>query len=165
MRHCVGPADVVWSHQQYEPFLGTERQLNGGSSTLGGMSLACINTLDAREFFWLDYFCLRQCQKDFVPEVLVVLIGEVGLLYAQLDDQMDYLTRSFCIFELYAALKTKTTMHICPSADISQLWDYKKTEQSLKDMFQKKPCDAEKARTQKDTDKELIDRFILESVD
>jgi hypothetical protein len=25
-------------------------------------------------FFWIDYFCLRQCQADFEPQVILKLV-------------------------------------------------------------------------------------------
>jgi hypothetical protein len=77
------------------------------------------HTLDvesADQFFWLDYFCLRQCQNDFVAELIVPLVHSIGTLVAHIDVSVNelekgsaykdanYLQRSFCILELYAAV-------------------------------------------------------------
>merc|ERR1740123_1567535 len=55
-------------------------------------------------FFWLDYFCLRQCQRDFDVDCTVELIKDIGRVVSAIDNKFEYLKRSFCILELYGAI-------------------------------------------------------------
>jgi hypothetical protein len=55
-------------------------------------------------YWWIDYFSLRQCQQDFKPEQVVMLIKEIGKTVAEIDLELVYLRRSFCILEVYATL-------------------------------------------------------------
>lgn len=75
---------------------------------------------EGQRFYWVDYFCLKQCCSDFDPHKIVALIQRIGCTVAQLDDAMlerrdyndgdppsMYLTRSFCVLELYASWSAK----------------------------------------------------------
>merc|ERR1712008_48490 len=61
-------------------------------------------------YFWVDGFCLRQAQaSDFNVDDIMELIPKVGTLIGQMDEvnikgYSEYLSRTFCIFEVYAAI-------------------------------------------------------------
>merc|ERR1711956_18382 len=61
-------------------------------------------------YFWVDCFCLRQAQAaDFNVDAIMELIPKVGTLIGQIDElgtkgYSEYLSRTFCIFEVYAAI-------------------------------------------------------------
>merc|ERR1712048_880447 len=69
-------------------------------------------------FFWIDYFSLRQAQAaDFNLDAILLLISKIDTLIGQLDygRHLEYLSRSFCIFELYAAISGSTKVLLyCP---------------------------------------------------
>ena len=54
------------------------------------------------DYFWLDYFTLRQCHRDFQPEWVIACIKEIGTVVVILD--RTYLRRSFCILEAFACV-------------------------------------------------------------
>lgn len=184
LRCYVAKATIFWSHIQLESFLGE-------SGTLGSLwhySQSSKSLPQGQRFFWLDYFCLRQCKNDFHVEVVVSLVKEIGCLvadvdlkmnnknaeslgYLKLQDSCNYLQRSFCMLELYAAVEGKADL-VCNSG-----WDKEGLEAML---AEKRPpsgpkqeyyaegwlgslhCQAANARDAKD--KKQIDDFISGSV-
>eukprot|EP00929_Paragymnodinium_shiwhaense_P070616 TRINITY_DN35762_c0_g1_i4.p1 TRINITY_DN35762_c0_g1~~TRINITY_DN35762_c0_g1_i4.p1 ORF type:complete len:350 (+),score=35.18 TRINITY_DN35762_c0_g1_i4:93-1142(+) len=52
--------------------------------------------------FWLDYFVLRQCTRDFDPEHIALVIKAISWTVATEDDDETYFSRLFCVFELAA---------------------------------------------------------------
>jgi len=65
-------------------------------------------------FFWLDYFCLRQCTSDFKVDCIIDLIKDIGALVAALDTKFEYVKRS-CVLELYGAIHGDTNLLLHPS--------------------------------------------------
>ena len=54
----------------------------------------------------MDYVSLRPCQKgDWDPKVVVELVADLGVVVAAIDPRMLFLSRSWCIFELYCAAR------------------------------------------------------------
>ena len=52
-----------------------------------------------------DYTTLKQCQNDFDLPRIRQIIKQIGLTLAELDfDPQAYLTRSFCVVELYGTV-------------------------------------------------------------
>ena len=53
---------------------------------------------------WMDYFCLRQTGSDFsLPATLKLIEHTQAFVCA--PQNMEYFTRMFCVFELYAAVE------------------------------------------------------------
>jgi hypothetical protein len=57
--------------------------------------------------YWLDYFSLRQNGNDFDPEIIMALIARVGSFVATVPLDFSYLTRSFCVLEIFSAVKAQ----------------------------------------------------------
>ena len=58
-----------------------------------------------------DYTTLKQCQRDFDLARIRQAIREIGLTLAELDmNPQAYLTRSFCILELFATVDADATL-------------------------------------------------------
>ena len=99
-----------------------------------------------------DYTTLKQCQNDFdLPRVRQV-IKEIGLTLAELDfDLQAYLTRSFCILELFATVeggaKLLVQMHYLRAFGVEA-------------ELAARPVDAAKAKTRREADKAKIDGFV-----
>jgi hypothetical protein len=84
--------------------------------------------------FWVDYTTLRQCRPDFTLPRIAAVIKSLGTVLAEVDQQLRYIDRSFCIFEVYAALVASSdlicvargtptlTSHRTPSTDLH--WVY-----------------------------------------
>merc|ERR1712129_451311 len=117
IRRHVGRANVFWSHLQKDPVMGFER--DGYVSLLWAISMSLFdptfNIMDQipkadQCYFWVDCFCLRQAQAaDFNVDAIMELIPKVGTLIGQMDEVeekgfSEYLSRTFCIFEVYAAI-------------------------------------------------------------
>jgi len=99
-----------------------------------------------------DYTTLKQCVQDFDLTRVRQLIKEIGLTLAELDlDLQTYLTRSFCILELFASVDAGATllvqMHVLRAFDVAA-------------ELAARPVDAKKAQTRRDKDKATIDGFV-----
>jgi len=64
--------------------------------------------------FFVDYFCLRQAQSDFVLDSVQSAIGEIGftLLAASPIENPAPLTRTFGIFEINAAIQSNSRLEV-----------------------------------------------------
>ena len=99
-----------------------------------------------------DYTTLKQCQNDFDLPRIRWVIKEIGLTLAELDfDLQAYLTRSFCILELFATVeggaKLLVQMHFLRAFDVEA-------------ELAARPVDARAAKTRRDADKAKIDGFV-----
>ena len=99
-----------------------------------------------------DYTTLKQCQNDFDLPRIRQVIKEINLTIAELDlDLQAYLTRSFCILELFATVeggaKLLVQMHVVRAFDVE-------AERAAR------PVDAAKAKTRREADKAKIDGFV-----
>ena len=99
-----------------------------------------------------DYTTLKQCQNDFDLPRIRQVIKEINLTIAELDmDLQAYLTRSFCILELFATVeggaKLLVQMHYLRAFG---------AEAELA----ARPVDAAKAKTRREADKAKIDGFV-----
>jgi len=101
----IGEAEVFLSHVQAE---------------FPGDTLDAMRRIDKREGparkgtkhqnskIWVDYFCLRQLKNDFKTQQVEQLIRKTGAVYVYMDGEEtggSYPTRSFCVFELAAAVE------------------------------------------------------------
>ena len=99
-----------------------------------------------------DYTTLKQCMQDFeLPKVRQV-VKEIGLMLAELDfDLQAYLTRSFCILEIFAAVDAGATllvqMHFLRAFGVAA-------------ELAARPVDAKAAQTRREKDKATIDGFV-----
>ena len=60
----------------------------------------------ASKRMWVDYVSLRPCQKgDWDQAVVVELVADLGVVVAAIDPRMLFLSRSWCIFEIYCAAR------------------------------------------------------------
>merc|ERR1712039_869468 len=55
---------------------------------------------------WVDTFSLRQCQPDFKTAAVLQLIEDIDCFVAEVHDS-EYAQRSFCVLELFAAVRCK----------------------------------------------------------
>jgi tetratricopeptide (TPR) repeat protein len=110
-REGVGDATVFFSHVQKLP-------VEIALQTLREAAQVYRTDLGSNPRFFIDYFCIRQAQKDdFSLPVVRQAIHDTPHLLVELDDAKDaignaapaYLTRSFCIFEVSAAVESDTT--------------------------------------------------------
>jgi hypothetical protein len=149
LRKHVGPAFVFWSHIQLEDALLTT--FSGIFEEEGRGRISALNNISVQTY-WLDYFCLRQCQQDFDLHVVLGLVRKIGTLVAAIDPDLVYVSRSFCILEAYAACAWGETNFICH------------TTGSCADVFEKKlaeqKIDSKAAQTRSPKDKAKIDELI-----
>ena len=99
-----------------------------------------------------DYTTLKQCQQDFDLPRIRQIIKQIGLTLAELDfDLQAYLTRSFCVLELYGTVaggaKLLVQMHWLRAVDVAA-------------ELAARPVDAKAAKTRREADKEKIDGFV-----
>jgi hypothetical protein len=101
LRQFVRPAEVFWSHIQLEGFLAVDKK----ETTVGYI----IRHDETRKkcAYWLDYFSLRQNGNDFDPEIIMALIARVGSFVATVPPDFSYLTRCFCILEIFSAVRAQ----------------------------------------------------------
>ena len=99
-----------------------------------------------------DYTTLKQCMQDFeLPKVRQV-VKEIGLMLAELDfDLQAYLTRSFCILEIFAAVDAGATLLV-------QMHGVRAFGMAVE--LAARPVDAKKAQTRREKDKATIDGFV-----
>lgn len=182
IRCHVGTAKVFWSHLQLERFLGggfgsSANPRHHSTASLIALAIKSDNFFSQDDPIWLDYFCLRQCQNDFVPEVVVELIAWIGKMVASLDDSIqfagknfmaEYLSRSFCVLELFAAVKGRVALQCrtnsCREAVMPRLMSSKPTESKFYARGWCGPVNVASAKTRDAKDKELIDSFIIEHI-
>jgi hypothetical protein len=150
--------DAFYSHQQWTSMEQT--LLNMMFSTT-----AHANKLppQVRCFYWIDLFCLRQCQKDFNLGAVISLVKQIGCTVAEIDPDLKYVGRTFCVFEVYASFAGN-----CKFLALQQL-DEKMTESMeegetidayVKRRLKTKPVDCASATTRDPQDKEKIDNYI-----
>eukprot|EP00929_Paragymnodinium_shiwhaense_P019065 TRINITY_DN13116_c0_g1_i1.p1 TRINITY_DN13116_c0_g1~~TRINITY_DN13116_c0_g1_i1.p1 ORF type:complete len:439 (+),score=125.77 TRINITY_DN13116_c0_g1_i1:74-1318(+) len=106
----VGPATVFVSHVQSETIEQTLRWIQGGQSgAMEKLNEHLFGIADPSGIkLWLDYLVLRQCQDDFEPLYVTLVIQHIGRTLVVEDDVEEkkggkpqgYLTRFFCIFEV-----------------------------------------------------------------
>ena len=99
-----------------------------------------------------DYTTLKQCQNDFDLLRIRQIIKQIGLTLAELDlDLQAYLTRSFCVLELYGTVaggaKLLVQMHVVRAVDVTA-------------HLAANPVDAKAAQTRREKDKATIDGFV-----
>ena len=125
MRHCVGPAGWFVSHADSEAAMGDSRDNGTGRPGTLRMLEMCAEDhedlrLDSRftkdgkgfDFLWFDYtryhahppaspadprtlLSLRPNVREWSPDVVVTLVRKLGRVVALLDDDMQFLRRSW----------------------------------------------------------------------
>jgi hypothetical protein len=146
LRKHVKPATIFYSHLQLrspqETFLHLETS-------------ACVFEAKlppaAEQYWWIDYFSLRQCVNDFKTKQVIILISEIGTTVAEVDEDLQYLRRSFCILELYATVAGNAHL-LCVTAPNGQ--------EDMEKLLAEEPIDSEAAQTRRAVDKETIDEYI-----
>jgi len=150
----VGPAHVFYSHIQSTSIERTVQCMRDGlEMNRTEVSKAPMGErFDSGVFFWLDYFVLRQCLKDFDLNGTRQVIKDIGCTFVELDhDPLSYLTRSFCILEAFASVESKAT--ICVTIDYLGACRMAST-------LNRTPVDSKAAETRSRAVKEAIDGFI-----
>jgi hypothetical protein len=76
---------------------------------------------------WVDYFCLRQCIKDFDPPLIKLAIGEIGNTIAGFSrlhgkEMPEMLTRVWCGYELYCTHAEQATFSMVSCHLSDSLW-------------------------------------------
>jgi hypothetical protein len=109
----AGEATVFFSHIQQLP-------VETALQTLREASIVYQEEMGANPFFFVDYLCIRQATKgDFDLQVVRQAIHDIPRLLVELDDTKDdignlmpsYFSRSFCVFEVFAAVEGGATDH------------------------------------------------------
>merc|ERR1711933_236124 len=57
------------------------------------------------QLFWVDFFCLRQCQNDFDVEKIGNLIMDIKCTLLEVDHELEYTRRSFCLIEAFFSVQ------------------------------------------------------------
>lgn len=142
---AVGKADWFFSHVQMLPW-GTN-----------------VDTIyDAQLFhakIWIDFFVLRQCQHDFEVQRIRDVIREIGHTLVEMDENVTYLSRSFCVFEVFASVEGEAEINVWCS-EMSR----KRNKRAVMDKIVAIPVKIEDAKARDPEDKARIDEFITESV-
>jgi hypothetical protein len=102
----------------------------------------------------MDYFCLRQCVNDFSVARIIPLVAAIGTLLADIDDHLDYLRRSFCALELFAAVQGGVPILVQTNYSKSQ----------MEELLTKHPVNAVGAATHWQHEKELVDNYIKQNI-
>jgi len=142
---AVGKADWFLSHVQMFPF-------GNNVDTIYDAKLH-----DAK--IWIDLFVLRQCQRDFEVHRIREVIREIGHTVVEIDDDATYLSRSFCVFEVFASVEGEAEIKIWAS-EMSR----KRNKRAVMEKIVSIPVKIEDAQARWPEDKAVIDEFITESV-
>ena len=145
----VGRANVFYSHIQGVQLPYTIQRMREGIAAHKDKLPAAD---ESQLFFWLDYTTLKQCQQDFDLPRIRQIIKQIGLTLAELDfDLQAYLTRSFCVLEIYGTVaggaKLLVQMHAVRAVDVVA-------------ELAARPVDAKAAQTRREKDKATIDGFV-----
>ena len=92
-----------------------------------------------------DFVSLRQVAGAFSLRHTNALIKEIGCTMAEIDSEMEYARRSYCLFEAFATVRAKKPL-LCQTPPEVQLH-----------MLQ---IQSQHAKTRSAADKHLIDSFI-----
>ena len=160
IRQHVGEATVFWSHIQLEDALF--QTVNGIFFEEKAGRIRAQNGVETQRY-WLDYFCLRQCQSDFDLHIVLGLVRQIGTFVASIDPALLYVERSFCIFEAYAACAYRDTKFLCHvERSVRWVWGHKVCHASCcAEKLKKKPINSEHAQTRDAKDKRKIDEMIV----
>ena len=102
-------------------------------------------------YFWVDYFVLRQCKQDFNVDAISAVVREIGCTLAELDSRMRYLTRSFCVFEVFCTAER---------SDAKLLVLTEMAAERMRSALGSMPVNSVAAQTWRGEDKRMIDTFI-----
>jgi hypothetical protein len=149
LRRHTRSATIFYSHTQRLAPLWTLDELREAQK-----QLKASLPEEEGQFFWMDYFCLRQCQNDFKNAHVIGLIKQIGLTVAEIDNTLEYLRRSFCILELYATIAAESTLLCQTHLDAEEM-----EEQLTAD-----PVNSKAAQTRSAEHKIQIDRYIEGSI-
>jgi hypothetical protein len=171
VRREIGDTNLFWSHLQQVEVLKTLARIEKSFGHLNALGCKTGGVRNGTQklwqivdspnaFVWLDYFCLRQAGKgDFKVEAVVDLIAMTGTMVAEIKgagkEGYGYLKRSFCMLEVYAAMKGKVTLMI--DTDVLD-------NTTLDKELQLNPIDCMAAQTRKASDKTMIDDFIKNDI-
>jgi hypothetical protein len=146
LRGTVGKSTVFYSHaQRQDPLLDFWKLAHPRPHH------ARVLPEITKRFFWVDYFCLRQCVSDFDVPRTVQLIKRIGCLLADVDDHLEYLNRSFCVLEMFGA--------VAGNAKILMQTNFSQQEMEQAEL-KKRPIDVKNAKTRYQKDKRTVDQFI-----
>ena len=92
---CAGKAHIFFSHAQLEDPWTTLRAI---WNKCNGQTLLL--------YFFIDYFCLRQCVSDFHPHLVKLAIRKIGWTVLMIDPVScpSVLQRVWCVFEIASTL-------------------------------------------------------------
>jgi hypothetical protein len=103
-------------------------------------------------YWWIDYFTLRQCQRDFDVRLIRMVIQRIGRTVVELHTYCrEYLARSFCVFEAFATVESGSAL-LCQLAVSAA--------QTAAEDLKKQHVDSRAAVTWRSEDKMQIDAFI-----
>jgi len=144
-RH-VGKATVFWSHLQAKPVEHTVDCMRKGL----GAHASQLPT--GRQFVWLDYVSLRQSQPGaFSLRDVRALIKKIDCTIAEIDEDLTWLTRLFCLFEGFVTIQCGAKL-LCqaPRGAVAKL--------------REQPIKSANAHSRSSGDKALINSFINDTV-
>ena len=195
LRGHIGQANVFWSHRQEEPLLaeGTvahiaqvqmeqEALLDDSAVNSWVRLFSCTKNKTrlppaAEQRFWLDYTSLRQMRRDFDVGQIVEIIKSTCVLVASVDCySLKYCTRSFCLFEAFAAvvaieastegcsLLVYNTEGFEGNAPFADQCNFHASRIVTSRRLASKPIDSASASTRNEEDKQKIDAFISRTI-
>jgi hypothetical protein len=169
MRQHVRKSNVFYSHiQSRQPILMVNDMHQGAQahkSHLPEFKSHLPQFIEEKEtYWWIDYFSLRQCKQDFKPEQVVMLIKEIGKTVAEIDRELVYLRRSFCILEVYATLAGNSQLLCTLDQRAKDLRRRLGEEEQDEEEGPAQPVSTISASTRDPADKELIDRYIVSTI-
>ena len=90
-------------------------------------------------------------QRDFNVEAIRSVVREIGCTAVELDSKMRYLTRSFCVFEIFCTAER---------SDAKLLVLTEMDSERMRHAIERIPVNSAAAQTWRDEDKQMIDTFI-----
>jgi hypothetical protein len=160
LRGFISIANVFLSHTQNQDFLRTIKTIYPS-----WIFDAHVPNVDGPVYFWVDYFCLRQCQPDFEPNAIVRLIAEIGAFSGAIDDLKNgYFSRSFCILEVYAAIVSEAKLKLPTGIEFADFPHKPSPPVQAHREFIERCIKSADATTRDSADKKLIDAFICENI-
>lgn len=147
----IGPANVFYSHMQQPCITQCIRRMHAANLTFRE-----LHGKESSTFYWLDYFTLRQCRPDFDLDQIQLAIKASGCTLAEIDSELDYIGRSFCVFEIYSTVSAQKALlvNVVPPANDD--------DKSVDEVLDERAVDCLQAQTRDPEDKQKIDRFISE---
>ena len=154
----VGPADVFVSHVQSSHVASMLGTINQAPNLWPD-----ICNVNGQTRYWVDIMSLRQCQPSaFKPAEIFDVISLTKACLVEIDRTSSYLKRTFCIFEVFAAVQEDVPLLCAPKVVMEELRESERWDALL--VLAREvgtlDCSAATSRSKKHTDQ--INEYIKE---